>query len=198
MLAATLAINMKTCVLLLVSVGLLVSQGPPSGPDMTIDAKMRGEVIDGALKALNDNYVFPEIAQKMDQSIRERQKRKEYDSITSASKLAETLMDNLREVSHDKHLRVRYSAEVIPPEDRHQEPSAEEMERERAFAARMNFGFEKVERLQGNIGYLDLRGFMPAVFVGDTAAAAMNFLANAQALIIDLRQNGGGDRPRWH
>jgi C-terminal processing protease CtpA/Prc len=184
---------MKTCALLLVSVGLLVSQGPPSGPDMTIDAKMRAEVIDGALKALNDNYVFPEIAQKMDQAIRERQKRKEYDSITSASKFAETLMENLREVSHDKHLRVRYSAEVIPPEEPNHEPSAEELERERAFAARMNFGFEKVERLQGNIGYLDLRGFMPAVFVGDTAAAAMNFLANAQALIIDLRQNGGGD-----
>jgi len=46
--------------------------------------------------------------------------------------------------------------------------------------------------LAGNIGYLDLRGFAPPQFMGDTAAAAMNFLANTDAVIIDLRQNGGG------
>src|SRR4029077_7489297 len=51
---------------------------------------------------------------------------------------------------------------------------------------------EKLERLAGNIGYLDLRGFSPPAIMGDTAAAAMTFLANAAAVIIDLRQNGGG------
>jgi hypothetical protein len=150
---------------------LLHAQGPPMGPDMTIDAKMRAEVIDGALKALNDNYVFPDVAKKMEQAIREREQRKEYDSITSARKLAETLADNLRTVSHDKHLRVMYSAEVIPAEQPNREPSPEEMEQERAFGARVNFGFEKVERMAGNIGYLDLHGFMAPAFAGDTAAA---------------------------
>jgi AraC family transcriptional regulator len=140
-------------------------------PDMTIAAKMRAEVIDGALKALNDNYVFPDVAKKMEQAIREREKRKEYDSITSARKFAETLADNLRMVSHDGHLRVMYSAEVIPQERPNREPSPEEMERRRAFGARVNFGFEKVERMAGNIGYLDLHGFMAPAFAGDTAAA---------------------------
>jgi retinol-binding protein 3 len=184
---------MKTRALLFLTVGFLAAQGPPMGPDMTIDAKMRAEVIDGALKALNDNYVFPDVAKKMDQAIRERQQRKEYDSITSARKFAETLADDLRTVSHDKHLRVMYSAEVIPPDRHDQEPSPEEMERQRAFGARINFGFEKVERMIGNIGYLELHGFLPSALVGDTAAAAMNFLANTESLIVDLRQNGGGD-----
>jgi C-terminal processing protease CtpA/Prc len=58
--------------------------------------------------------------------------------------------------------------------------------------AQMNFGFEKVERLMGNVGYLDLRAFLPPQMMGDTAAAAMAFVANADALIVDLRQNGGG------
>ena len=58
--------------------------------------------------------------------------------------------------------------------------------------AQTNFGFERIERLAGNIGYLDLRGFLPPEFIGDTAAAAMTFLAGTEALIIDLRQNGGG------
>ena len=184
---------MKTCALLLLTAGLILTQGPSSGHDMSIDAKMRAEVIDGALQALNSNYVFPDIAKKMEQAVRERQKQKEYESITSARQFAETLTENLRAVSHDKHLRVVYRAEAIPPEQPNHQPSPEEVERERAFGERINFGFEKVERLAGNIGYLDLRGFLPSGFVGDTAAAAMNFLANSEALIIDLRQNGGGD-----
>jgi C-terminal processing protease CtpA/Prc len=62
----------------------------------------------------------------------------------------------------------------------------------RGVMAQTNFGFEKVERLAGNIGYLDLRGFLPPEIMGDTAAAAMSFLSYSDALIIDLRQNGGG------
>jgi C-terminal processing protease CtpA/Prc len=46
--------------------------------------------------------------------------------------------------------------------------------------------------LPGNIGYLKLNGFVDAQIAGPTAVAAMNFLANADALIVDLRDNGGG------
>jgi C-terminal processing protease CtpA/Prc len=67
------------------------------------------------------------------------------------------------------------------------------MEQQRAQLARFNFGFQKLERLAGNIGYLDLRAFAPAALTGETAAAAMNFLSNSGAVIIDLRKNGGGD-----
>jgi retinol-binding protein 3 len=162
-----------------------------SGPqqDMTIDAKTRTAVIEGAIKALNENYVFPETAKKMEQAVRERMKRKEYDKITSAENLARTLTAHFQEVSRDKHLNVRYSFEPLPDfKNQPQWPSPEQ----RAFASAHNFGFEKVECLDGNIGYLDLRGFMEAEMASETAAAAMTFLANTDALIIDLRRNGGG------
>jgi tetratricopeptide (TPR) repeat protein len=55
-----------------------------------------------------------------------------------------------------------------------------------------NNGFEEVKRLPGNIGYLRLNNFMQSYYGGGTAAAAMNFLANTDALIIDLRDNQGG------
>ncbi len=164
-------------------------QGPQ--PDMTIDAKMRSAIIEGAVKALNENYVFPDVAKKMEQAVRERMKRKEYDNITSAENFASTLTAHFREVSRDKHLRVRYSREALPNFGPQQESPAER-ERQRAWAGARNFGFEKVERLDGNIGYLELRGFMDAGMAGETAAAAMTFLANTDALIIDLRRNGGG------
>jgi hypothetical protein len=170
-----------------------VAQVRLDSADFPIDATTRSAVLEGALKKLNDNYVFPETAKKMDEAVRERIARKEYDSITSAKVLANTLENHLREVSHDKHLRVVYSAEPFPPERANREPSPEEISRQIEFMRTLNFGFEKVERLPGNIGYIDLRGFQPAEFGADTVVAAMNFVSNTDALIIDLRRNGGGD-----
>ena len=63
----------------------------------------------------------------------------------------------------------------------------------RRFCGVINGGFEKVERLDGNVGLLKFNGFLPPEFAGDTAVAAMNFLASSDALIVDLRENGGGD-----
>lgn len=165
--------------------------GPPPQPDMTVDAAMRTEVIDGALRHLNELYVFPEIAKKMEQAVRARVAGGEYNSVTSAQTLAATLQAHLREVSRDKHLRVQYSYTPIPVDDG-RGPSTEERARQRAQGRISNHGFEKVERLPGNVGYLDLRGFSGSPDANDTAAAAMNFLANADALIVDMRYNGGG------
>lgn len=184
---------------LAIAVGLLLSQrtlpaqGPPDQPDLTIDAATRSAVIEGALKRLNDNYVFPETAKKMEQAVRERIGRKEYDQITSAKALATALESHLQEVSHDKHLRVMYSAEPLLPEGNNREPGPDEIARQLEFLRTVNFGFEKVERLPGNVGYIDLRGFQPAQFGAETVVAAMNLVANTDALIIDLRRNGGGD-----
>src|SRR4030095_6551287 len=160
----------------------LVAQGPQDQPDRTIDAATRSAVIEGAIKRLNDSYVFPETAKKMEQALRERIGRKEYDQITSAKVLATTLQKDLQDVSHDKHLRVIYSSEALPPDgDRDRQPDADESARQLEFMRTMNFGFEKVERLPGNIGYLDLRGFMPARHGAETVVAAMSFLANSDA-----------------
>ena len=149
----------------------------------TLDAQTRTEVIEAALKALNDSYVFPEVAQKMDAAIRARVQRKEYDAITDAGEFARALTAHLQEVSHDKHLRVVPTAGSRFGLDQQQQ---------RVQAVKRNFGFEKVERLSGNVGYLDLRGFEQGPEANETATAAMNFLANTDALIVDLRQNGGG------
>jgi len=162
-------------------------------PDLTIDAATRTQVIDGILKRLNDSYVFPEVAKKMEQSIRERVDKKEYDQITSAKQFATKLTDDLQAVSKDKHLRVRYSSEVIPERGPRREPSAEEQEQRRRDLTYMNHGFSKVERLPGNIGYLEFLNFMDEELGADTVAAAMNFLKNSDALIIDMRRNGGGN-----
>ena len=98
--------------------GTLLAHAQIAGPpptDPTIDAAARAEVIDGALAALDDGYVFPDVAKKMAEAIRARQQRKEYDAITSGREFAQVLTEHLREVSHDRHLRVDFIQQGPPP-----------------------------------------------------------------------------------
>src|SRR5678815_1567371 len=171
----------------------VVSFAQPEQPDLTIDAATRTQVIDGILKRLNDSYVFPDVAKKMDQSIRERVNKKEYDQITSAKEFATKLTNDLQDVSHDKHLRVRYSHQSIPERGQRREPTAEEREGRKRALTWMNHGFGKVERLPGNIGYLEFFNFADEELGAETVAAAMNFINGTDALIIDMRRNGGGN-----
>jgi C-terminal processing protease CtpA/Prc len=171
------------------------AQGRADKPDLTINADTRTEVIEGVIKRLNDLYVFPEVAKQMEAAIRLHRQNKEYDQITSAALLAETLTAHLRAISHDKHLEVHYSQQPVPLNDGPSEPTPEQRESMRRFAASVNFGFEKIDRLEGNIGYLRVDGFMPTDVGAETAIAAMSFLANTDALIFDLRYSVNGGDP---
>lgn len=192
-----LAVLPLTLAAALLAAGTAFAQGPPSGdqPDGTLDAAARAAVIDAFITALEKEYVFPETAARMADDLRARRDAGEYDRVTSAREFARMLTEHTRAISKDGHLNVNYSHEPVdaPPPGEASGLSPEQLAEIAEFAARVNFGFEKVERLEGNVGYLDLRGFMPTVIAGETAAAAMTFLSRCDAVIIDLRANGGGE-----
>ena len=157
-----------------------------------IDAATRAKVIDGAVAALNESYVFPETAQKMEEAVRAHQKKGDYDSITDGDAFATRLTDDFQAVSHDKHLRVMFSPAPMPDmEARRPDPKREAEQRKNLES--MNCGFKKAEILEGNVGYLKFDFFADPEVCGPTVVAAMNFLANTDAIIFDLRENGGGD-----
>ena len=158
-----------------------------------IDSKTQAAIIDSVSKALNDIYVFPDVAKNMEKLILKNLKDGKYQKITNLVEFANQLTEDLRSVSHDKHLGVR----PLPPRDPNtaSRPSPEDERKQRIEQLRNdNFGFKKIELLPGNIGYIDFRYFADAGFggAGATAIAAMNFLAHADAIIFDMRQNGGG------
>lgn len=167
-------------------------QEPPA-QDRPVDGATRTVVIEALLKEINDSYVFPEVAKKMETDIRARLAAKEYDSMATSRAFAAKLTTDLQAVSKDKHLRVMYSHDVIPVRTDRREPTAAEIEQGKWFNKRVNFGFEKIERMNGNIGYIDLRNFNDHEAGAETVAAAMTFLQNTEAIIFDLRQNGGGN-----
>ena len=163
------------------------AQQPP------IDSKIQSAVIDSICLTLNDVYVFPDVAKNMEKLLRKNVRDGKYKNITNLMEFTDQLTTDLQSVSHDKHLRVR----PLPPRDPNSQsqPSAEEERKQQLERLHNdNFGFKKVEVLPGNIGYIDFRYFAETSFedASATAIAAMNFLAHVDAIIFDLRQNGGG------
>jgi len=167
---------------------MAVWTAPVSASEDKLDSKKKKEIVNQITTALNEHYVFPHVAKRMGEHLRKRLKKGAYKKITNPIELAEVITKDLRDVSHDLHLRVGYYPES--PRPREDQPiDREKTSRRIGFT---NAAFEKVQRLTGNIGYLKLNGFINAEYGGATAVAAMNFLGNTDALIIDLRQNGGG------
>src|SRR5260370_3933250 len=155
-----------------------------------IDAATRARVIEGAIAQLNEFYVFPETAKKLGEVVKSKQKKGDYDSIADGDAFAKMLTDNFQDVSHDKHLRLDFSPAPMP-ERPDGPPNADERTRYRKDMERMNCGFDKVEILSGNVGYLKFNFFADPEVCGPTAIAAMNFLANVDAITFDLREHGG-------
>lgn len=173
------------------------------GPNATaralrITAADRRRVIEGAIAQLDSFYVFPEAAKRMDDSLRARLARGDYDRYDNGITFANRLRDDLHAVMHDKHLGMTYSVDTLPPNPPNGErpkPSPQDIARQRQRMDEVNCGFDKAEVLEGNVGYLKFDFFADPDACGPTASAAMNFLAGTRALIIDLRENGGGSPP---
>lgn len=146
---------------------------------------------------MTEKYVDPEMGRSMASHILSRHEKGAYDTHTDIESFCSALTADLRSVSHDRHLFVFHSPEEarevaarmrLLPQDEIEEIEQHYYESRR----RENFGFQKVEILDGNVGYLGLQDFSSIENGAETAIAAMGFLSNADAIIIDLRENGGG------
>jgi len=162
-------------------------------PDVVVDGAATRAAIETLLRRIDEDYPVPEIGRRTVRTLRARLRSGAYDGMTSARAFSEALTRDLREASGDRHFTVEYfvvprqfpeAAAAAGPQPASQLPFR--------LSAGANFGFVRVERLAGNIGYLRLDRFAPTAEAGETAAAAMQFLASSDALIIDLRENRGG------
>ncbi len=157
--------------------------------NVTLDAAERKKVIDGVETNLKEYYIEPSLAQQMANAVKAHAAKGDYDAISDGDAFASRLTKDLQEVSHDKHLNVNFSPFKMPPRT---EPTPEEEARFHRQMEHNNCAFDKVEILPNNIGYVKFDGFMDASFCGPTVVAAMGFVAHTDAIIFDLRQNGGG------
>jgi hypothetical protein len=162
-----------------------------------IDAARKQAVVDEIAALFNKNYIFAETAQKVGEALRAKLKTGDFDKASTAPDFARAVAAVILDVSKDRHTGFAHNPAMAEDirrlEGRSEDEAKKVRERQLEESRRDNFGFRKVERLPGNVGYLDFRVFESPADAGPTAVAAMNFLAYCDAVIVDLRQNGGGD-----
>ncbi|MBS1662352.1 MAG: S41 family peptidase [Bacteroidetes bacterium] len=183
--------------LLLAGVCFCRAQGPgPGGAQLQITPAVTRLVIDSLGQVLKHNYVFPDTAAKMAAYLDKEYKRGAYAGIKDPQELADRLWKDLEKAHHDGHLRIMYA----PGMAKDLTDTVGIAQRRRVgdsigliFARQRNFAFNKVEILSGNIGYVKFNGFVGYLKEArPTFSGAFRFVANTRALIIDMRDNGGG------
>jgi hypothetical protein len=161
-------------------------------PATRLSAADRNTALETVKQVLADQYVFPELRAKLVERLNRGQKAGRYD-VDEPNVFAERVTDDLRAVSRDGHLSLRhspaeYAAALAPPGSDEGSPA-----RWRRRAVRDHHGLRELRILPGNVRYLRITGFE---WVNDETGAAydgaMRFLADGDAIIVDLRGNGGG------
>ena len=165
---------------------------PSRAEAIELDRDTKAAIIDSVQFHLDKTYIFADTAEKMGKALKKNLKKGKYDDSTSLDAFTRQLTEDMEEISKDRHLWILPATEDEIRIARQDEPTEDDKAMRIAEMAYSNFGFEKVEILSNNIGYLKLNGFEDAEYGGDAAVAAMNFLANCNSVIIDLRENGGG------
>lgn len=136
------------------------------------------------------NYFDPAKGAQIARDLKAEASGGAFDRYKNPLDLAEALSSRLRPL--DGHFQVQWSKGVGPAAAGPAPRDDPDFDRE----ARTNYGFRKVEILPGNLGLIDLRhfaGFQTADGPARKAAdAAMTLLSGTDAIIIDLRDNGGG------
>lgn len=161
--------------------------------DTALTASDRSSIVQTLTAKMNANYIEPAVAERVGSAIARKNVEGGYASAASAQAFSDALATDLRAFSGDLHFgsKVDDSFRDFSNADA-AAPNRAEMDEARDETERGGFGIQKIERLPGNIGYIELRGFGYTEFVGPAYTAAMSLMAGTDALILDLRRNGGG------
>jgi len=160
--------------------------------DSPLTASDRAAIVQALALKINANYIEPAVAERVGGAITRKNAEGGFASAPSAQAFSEALAKDLRELSGDQHFGARINEGFRESSGGPGLLSRAEADEARDQTGRWGFGIEKIERLPGNVGYIDLRGFGMTEFVGPAYTAALSLMAGTDALILDLRRNGGG------
>ncbi|HEY9179883.1 MAG TPA: S41 family peptidase [Candidatus Baltobacteraceae bacterium] len=164
---------------------------PAPSPSPQIDATVRSQTITAAEKAL-DMYFFIEKAPAIKAALEAQ--RAHLVAISDPDKFSDAVTKTMYAVAHDKHLGLHYSSEVLPPHAAGTiKRSPAEIADAKAFFRYVDYGYMTSAHLAGNIGYVRIGGFPDYPSPKNTFDQMMSLMSVSDALIIDMRSNGGGD-----
>ena len=170
----------------------LLSLSARAAQDAPLNASDRAAVVRTLTAKMNANYIEPAVAERVGQALARKHADGGYASAASAQAFSAALAADLRAFSGDPHFSVRFDERFRESDPGADVPTRAETDEARDATMRTGYGIERLERLPGNVGYIELRGFGPSTFVGPAYTAAMSLMAGTDELILDVRRNGGG------
>ncbi len=146
-------------------------------------------IIDSVAVIVERYYIKPEIGKQIANRIRTKHKNGHYDNITNPQILNDSLREDLRAINGDLHMNMVYRSprEVIT--------NSTEAIQVNETGLWTNYGLSEIKVLDGNIGYLKIKHFTQHQYLEDikpVITSAIESLKNTDALLIDVRNNGGG------
>ena len=159
--------------------------------EIALSKEYKEQVISKLSQLMNDYYVFPEVAKQTEKHLKKQLADGYYDSIETDEAFAAALTESVQSINKDRHMRIRKNPPFVAPDHSPERVAEEHLDRFNR-SRWYNAGFMNVKVLEGNVGYLDLRGFAGLENGKAHADAAMQFISRTDAIIIDLSQNGGG------
>ena len=186
---------MRFLTALMVSFCVLIGAGHGAADGaVQLSQQEKAQVIRTLETTLRENYVHEEKTDEIVAGINQRHRAGNYRDADTADKFAELLTNDLVEISEDFHFIVIYDPAWIEAFSEEAEGSDGAVLREDEIATlkRNNFGFRKLEILEGNVGYVRFDFFPDPEKSFDAGAGAMRFIENADAIIFDMRYNRGG------
>ena len=158
-----------------------------------LSATEKKDVVDHLSKEMVERYVVKAKADEVAKTIQSNLANGTYDSLSTGKEFAIRLSTDINAICKDAHLRIRYSDAALPERRESGQPSQTEIEADEKHTTLINAGFESVKRLSGNVGYIEFYGFQDPKAADRAIQASMQFVQDTDALIFDIRQNGGGD-----
>ena len=162
-----------------------------------IDSLVKTEVVSSICNSLTNNYVFPDKAKIMSDFLRQQNQNTTFSTITNPNQFANEIQKKLRSVNKDNHLRIEYNPQLekdILKFLATKKGATAILDDDIKKDEKQNFYFKKVEILPSNIGYIEFTNFaVPNPSARKTINSVMQFIAHTDGLIIDLRNNFGGN-----
>lgn len=151
------------------------------------------DLVASFLDHVDAHYVIADKAAAMRERIEKKLAAGAYASLGHQA-FAESITADLRECAGDLHFKVSYKEEPQPVRESATEETPEEVAEFRRIARFNNYGCSEVKRLTGNVGYWKIDEFYDLIDgSGPTFVAAIKTLSNTDALLVDVRNNTGGD-----
>lgn len=176
----------------LFSLVLLLAINISTAQDQALTKEYKEDAIKKLSQLMNDFYVFPDVAKKTETHLLSQWESGHFDQFENDEDFAAALTESVQSINKDKHMRIWKNRPYEAPDNTPERMIEERLDRLNRSRA-SNSGFNTVKIMEGNVGYLDYRGF--AGFPGgkDVVDSYMNLLSRTDAIIVDLSRNGGGD-----